>query len=100
MARHVARPVMFRLPEGHTATIFVRRGEVEVGGGAASSQPAQTVAAHAVALMEAEGTVLRLTAREQDTQVLVLGGAPIKEPSELSLLHWTAPCHSWRLLNV
>jgi len=77
---HVARPVMFRLPEGHTATIFVRRGEVEVGGGAASSQPAQTVAAHAVALMEAEGTVLRLTAREQDTQVLVLGGAPIKEP--------------------
>ena len=65
-------PVALRLPEGHTAVIFVRQGELSIND--------QTLGPQAVALMDAGGTTLQLSARKANTQVLLLGGAPLGEP--------------------
>ena len=73
-----AAPVTLRLPAGHTAILFVRRGELAVGGEGGSKE--RVVGPQGVALMEREGEVLRLTARTEGTQVLLLGGEPLNEP--------------------
>jgi len=71
-----SKPVQLELPEGHTAILFVRRGELDVG--AAGSE--QHVGPQGVALLEGEGQAMRLVAREPGTQVLLLGGLPLDEP--------------------
>ena len=79
------QPVELDLPEGHTAILFVRKGSVAVGGGSngktgEKEEAAQTVGPQGVAVMEREGTTLRLAAMEAGTQLLLLGGEPIDEP--------------------
>ena len=69
-------PVELEVPSGHNMIVFVRRGGVLVG--AAGRE--QKVGAQGVALMEREGTTLRLSATQADTQLLLLGGEPIDEP--------------------
>ena len=78
----IAAPVILRLPPGHNTIVFVRKGELAIGGeddGSSGAQP-QVVGPQSVALMEQDGTELRLVARQQDTQVLLLGGKPLGEP--------------------
>ena len=76
----VSELVELSLPAGHTALLFVRKGELAVGGGAGSEDAQQVVGAQGVALMEKAGSVVRMAARKVDTQVLLLGGAPLNEP--------------------
>ena len=70
------RPVMLRVPEGHNAVLFVRRGGIIVGTPGAET----AVGPQGVALMHREGVGIRLLATEPDTQLLVLGGQPLNEP--------------------
>ena len=53
-----------------------------LGGGVliGASGKEHTVGSQAVALMHREGSILRLTATEPDTQVIVLGGEPLDQP--------------------
>lgn len=69
-------PVELEVPEGHNVVVFVRRGKVSVG----SAGHEQRVGPQGVALMHRDGTTLRLSADEADTQLLLLGGEPIDEP--------------------
>ena len=54
--------------------VFVRRGAITVG------EEAKPVNPQGVALMHLGGDVLRLSATEADTEVLLLAGEPIDEP--------------------
>jgi hypothetical protein len=54
--------------------VFVRRGGIKVG------ETQKQVEQQGVALMHIGGNVLRLSATEENTEVLVLAGEPIDEP--------------------
>jgi len=62
----------FDFPESHNVVVFVRRGGLSVQG--------KKVGAQGVALMHREGTTLRVSASEPNTQLLILGGEPLNEP--------------------
>jgi len=76
---HIARPVTLRVPDGHNCILFVRKGEIAVGG-AVAGEKETVVGPQSVALMEPTGNVIRLSARQKGTQVLLLGGEPLNEP--------------------
>merc|ERR1719203_2583033 len=61
------------LPAGHTTLIFVRRGSVNVG-------VKGHVGPQGMVRLEAAGSLTRLEAEEDNTQLLLLGGEPIDEP--------------------
>jgi hypothetical protein len=61
-----------RMPEGHTAIVLVRKGTVAVNGDT-------RVEEGCLVLLEREGESFHLQA-DQESAVLVLGGAPIPEP--------------------
>jgi redox-sensitive bicupin YhaK (pirin superfamily) len=63
--------------EGHNCIVFVRRGGIEILQEGSSSQ---TVGPQAVALMEQNGTIVRVKAVKDDTSILILGGEPLNEP--------------------
>jgi redox-sensitive bicupin YhaK (pirin superfamily) len=71
-----SRPVLLSLPEGHTAILFVRKGALSVG----VEGNEQQIGPQAAALMDKDGRTMRIQAQEANTQVLLLGGAPIDEP--------------------
>jgi len=71
------KSVLLRLPEGHNAIVFVRKGSIALG---PSEAEQQQVGAQGVALLQREGTAIRLQAEQPDTQVIVLGGKPLDEP--------------------
>jgi len=73
------KPVLLRVPEGHNAIIFVRKGSIALG---PSEAEQQHVGAQGVALLQREGTAIRLLAKQPDTQVILLGGQPLDEPIE------------------
>ena len=74
--RIAAKDVSFDVPvpEGHNTIVFVRRGAITVG------EEAKPVNPQGVALMHLGGVVLRLSATEANTEVLLLAGEPIDEP--------------------
>jgi redox-sensitive bicupin YhaK (pirin superfamily) len=74
--RVAAKDVLFDIPipEGHNTMVFVRRGGIKVG------ETQKQVEQQGVALMHIGGNVLRLSATEENTEVLVLAGEPIDEP--------------------
>jgi redox-sensitive bicupin YhaK (pirin superfamily) len=74
--RIAAKDVSFDVPvpEGHNTIVFVRRGAITVG------EEAKPVNPQGVALMHLGGDVLRLSATEANTEVLLLAGEPIDEP--------------------
>lgn len=61
------------VPAGHTTLVFVRRGSLQVG-------KKGMVGPQGMVRLDIAGSLLRLQAREQDTQLLLLGGEPIREP--------------------
>ena len=69
-------PVELTVPDDHNLIVFVRRGTVAVG----PAGEEQKLGPQDAALMHREGTSLRLTAAEPETQLLLLGGAPLDEP--------------------
>jgi len=62
----------FRITEGHNTVIFIRRGAVEILG--------QNLKFQDVAIMSYEGEKVTITAKDKDTQVLILSGQPLNEP--------------------
>ena len=70
------KPIVLALPEGHTGIIFVRRGAIAIGAEGRES----TVGPQGVALLEGEGSSMRLVAKEEGTPLLMLGGEPLNEP--------------------
>ena len=62
---------VFELPEGHTASFFVRTGRVELNG-------AREAGTAALAILSRTGTQVVLSARE-DSSVLFMGGKPLGE---------------------
>jgi len=64
------------IPTGHNAVVFVRRGGALIGGEGKEKE----IKAQGVALMQQEGSVLRLVPKEDNTKIMVLGGEPIDEP--------------------
>ena len=66
------RPYDFHIEDGHNTVIFVRRGGVTILDKNLKFQD--------VAIMSYEGDKVTITAREANTQVLVLSGQPLNEP--------------------
>lgn len=68
-------------PERSNCVVFVRRGGVNVfvddGNDATRTE---SIGPQAVAILEPGGNTLRLSAHENDTSLLVMGGEPINEP--------------------
>lgn len=62
----------FKVPAGHTTSVFVLSGKVELGTG-------EKIEEAELAVLETSGDTFTLTAH-QDAKVLFLGGEPIKEP--------------------
>lgn len=62
-----------RVPAVHNTLIFVRKGALRVGCG-------PRVGPQGMVRLESEGTWIALEAEEPQTQLLLLGGEPIKEP--------------------
>jgi len=69
-------PVELEVPNGHNCIVFVRSGELRVGGAGEE----RLVAPQGVALMERDGTTLRLVAAAPNTKLMILGGKPLNEP--------------------
>jgi hypothetical protein len=65
------RSLSLALPEGHTAALFVLRGELRIG--------SHAVRAAELAVLDREGTELAVEIKE-DAVVLLLSGAPLNEP--------------------
>lgn len=75
--RHADTPVSLELPPDHNVMVLVRNGAgVSIGG----KGHERHVGPQALAMMNQGGTLLRLSAKEAGTEVLVLAGAPIDEP--------------------
>ena len=72
----VGKPIVLHLPEGHTGIVFVRRGALAIG----AEGEEQAVGPQGVALLEGAGSSMRLVAKEEGTQLLMLGGEPLNEP--------------------
>ena len=62
----------FKLPEGHTALLFVLKGKIKLQGG-------ELISEAEMAVMEKEGKELSFSA-ESDSVILFLGGEPLNEP--------------------
>jgi hypothetical protein len=62
----------FRVPAGHTTSVFVLSGKIALGDG-------KVIGEAEIALLESEGELFKLKALE-DAVVLFLGGEPINEP--------------------
>lgn len=71
-------PVELPIPDGHNCVVFVRAGEISIGAAGKETR----VKPQGVALMERKGGMLRVIAREANTQLMVLGGKPLDEPIE------------------
>lgn len=63
-------------PEDYNCIVFVRRGKARILG----DNSANEVGPQSVALMEKRGGVIRVSADENDTSLLVMGGMPLNEP--------------------
>ena len=70
------KPIVLTLPEGHTGIVFVRRGAIDIGAESAGDR----VGPQGVALLEGAGSNVRVVAKEEGTQLLLLGGEPLNEP--------------------
>jgi len=72
------------IPAGHNVVVFIRRGAAEIGnnssGGKGSQLGPQGVALLRSEADDEEGTLLVLTALDDNTAIMILGGAPIHEP--------------------
>jgi len=66
-----AHPV-FTLESGHTAALFVRRGQLKLNSG-------ETIGPATLAVMDPQGTDFQVEALEE-TEFMVLSGEPIREP--------------------
>lgn len=69
--------------DGHNCIVFVRRGGIIVVGGSEGedTKTSETrVGPQAVALMEQNGSIVRMIATSDDTSVLIMGGEPLEEP--------------------
>lgn len=67
------RGLDLEVPAGHTTLVFVRRGSLKVGADG-------VVGPQGMVRLDPHGTRLHFEALEQDTQLLLLGGEPIREP--------------------
>ncbi|KAL3767393.1 hypothetical protein ACHAWO_010412 [Cyclotella atomus] len=63
-------------PEEYSCIVFVRRGKASI----LSENGVHEVGPQSVALMEKQGSILRVKADEDDTSLLVMGGMPLNEP--------------------
>jgi hypothetical protein len=68
---NAGKTVELSVTEGYTTMLFVRKGSVVLEGGVLG--PAD------LALLEREGTSIKLLVQD-DTNLLLIGGAPINEP--------------------
>lgn len=68
---NAGKSVELIVPAGHNTMLFVRQGKVALGG--------TVIGAADMALLESEGTRIKLQAQE-DTSLLLMGGEPIAEP--------------------
>ena len=68
--------VVVPVPDGHNCILFVRRGSLKVGG----VDDEKVMFTQDTATMDRRGGLLRVSAAEPDTRLLVLGGEPIDEP--------------------
>jgi hypothetical protein len=68
---NAGKSVELTVPEGHNTMLFVRQGKITAGNG--------VVGTAELALLERAGTRLTLQAQD-DTTLLLMGGAPIAEP--------------------
>jgi len=68
---NAGKSVELTVPDGHNTMLFVRQGRIAVGDA--------TVGPADLALLERDGTRIRLQAQE-DTSLLLMGGEPIAEP--------------------
>ncbi len=66
--------VELRLPRDHTALVLIAEGEAELG------PRRERLGEGALAILEGRGELLRISARERSAHVLVMAGAPIREP--------------------
>ena len=64
--------VEFKVPEGHTASVFVLSGNVKLSGG-------EIIQDAELAILERKGDTFTLHA-ETDAKILFMGGEPIQEP--------------------
>ena len=68
---NAGKSVELIVPAGHNTMLFVRQGKVALGG--------TVIGAADMALLESEGTRIKLQAQEH-TSLLLMGGEPIAEP--------------------
>ena len=68
---NAGKSVELTVPDGHNTMLFVRQGRIAVGDA--------TVGPADMALLERDGSRIRLQAQE-DTSLLLMGGEPIAEP--------------------
>lgn len=72
--------VRLNVPEGHTATLFVLKGQIQTQGISDTADSADVVVNEAeLAMFERSSTELEFTVT-QDSQLLFMGGEPIEEP--------------------
>ena len=81
-----SKSIEIDLPMGHTVIVFVRRGGISIDSG---DNNHQTLGPQAVAILGSNNengqvgeqrATLRITATENNSSVMVLGGEPINEP--------------------
>jgi len=60
------------VPEGHNVHVFVRKGNVTIEG--------EELGPQSLALLNGDGSKLRITALSEGSQVLLMGGEPLDEP--------------------
>lgn len=65
--------ILLTVPEGHTAAIFVRRGEIT------NTEDGKSIGEAEIGVLENEGRELKIQA-DDDSQLLFLGGEPLNEP--------------------
>jgi len=63
-----------QVPEGHNSLVFVKRGEVSV------QETSKKMVEGQIALLEQNGTLMRISAASKGTQIVILTGEPIHEP--------------------
>lgn len=67
-------------PDNHNCIVFVRKGEIDIF--EESVEKSKVIGPQAVAIMKNEvgRNTIKLSAREKNTSVLIMGGEPINEP--------------------
>lgn len=66
--------VELHIPRDHTALVLVAEGEAELGA------RRDRLGEGALAILDARGELVRISARERSAQLLFIAGAPIREP--------------------